>query len=109
MSMSRSWFRFGPFTLLAAGVCLLPAFAQVPAPAPLQPGAAAPLGPRAAGGAAPRPDPAIPDEEALKLAGLSPTDGAKLVAYLKQRTLSDSDQGRIKEIIARFGADDFEE
>jgi hypothetical protein len=49
------------------------------------------------------------DEEALKKADLSPTDGARLVAYLKLRTLSDSEQGKIAEIIERFGVDSFDE
>ena len=51
----------------------------------------------------------LSDEEALKQAKLSPTDGEKLLNYLKQRTLSDADQGRINDIIERFGADDFDE
>jgi hypothetical protein len=51
----------------------------------------------------------LSDEEALKQAKLSPTDGEKLLDYLRQRTLSDADQGRINEIIAKFGADDFDE
>jgi hypothetical protein len=49
------------------------------------------------------------DEEALKLAGLSATDGAKLVEYLRQRTLTAADEGKIKEIIRRFGADAYED
>src|SRR5690349_15738483 len=54
-------------------------------------------------------EPTLSDAEALKKADLTPTDGPKLLAYLRQRTLSDSDQARIAEIIARFGADDFED
>jgi hypothetical protein len=53
--------------------------------------------------------PAMSDEEALKKADLNPTNGKQLLDYLKQRTLSDVDQGKIQAIIARFGADDFEE
>lgn len=49
------------------------------------------------------------DEDALKAAGLTGEDGKQLVEYLKQRTLSDVDQGKIAEIINRFGADVFEE
>jgi hypothetical protein len=49
------------------------------------------------------------DHEALKAAGLSPEDGPRLIEYLKQRTLSDVDQGRISGIIKRFGSDDFNE
>jgi hypothetical protein len=51
----------------------------------------------------------LTDEEALKKAGLSPTDGPKLIEYLRLRTLSDADQGKIAGIIKRFGADDFDE
>jgi outer membrane protein assembly factor BamB len=51
----------------------------------------------------------LSDAEALKRANLSETNGAKLIEYLKQRTLTESEQGRIAEIIKRFGADDFDE
>src|SRR5262249_28719165 len=51
--------------------------------------------------------PAITDEEALKSAGLSPTDGAKLVGYLKMRTVSDVDQSKIQVLIRKLGADLF--
>jgi len=51
----------------------------------------------------------LSDDEALKQAKLSPTDGEQLLGYLKQRTLSDSDQGKIFDIIARFGSDDFDD
>ncbi|HEV3384184.1 MAG TPA: hypothetical protein VG097_05180, partial [Gemmata sp.] len=54
-------------------------------------------------------DTAMTDEEALKSAGLTAVDGAKLIEYLRQRTVSDVDQGKIAGIIKRFGADDFEE
>jgi hypothetical protein len=40
---------------------------------------------------------------------LSAEDGTKLIEYLKQRTLSDSEQGKIAGIIKRFGADDFDD
>jgi hypothetical protein len=52
---------------------------------------------------------AMTDEEALKAAGLTPDDGKKLLEYLKLRTLSESEQGKIAEIIKRFGADSFAE
>jgi hypothetical protein len=52
---------------------------------------------------------AISDEEALKSAGLTPTDGAKLIGYLKQRTVSDVDQGKIQGLIKKLGADLFDE
>lgn len=64
---------------------------------------------RPGGVAATAPDPNLSDDEALKKAGLSSTDGAKLLDYLKQRTLSDKDQSKIEGIIARFGADDFDD
>ncbi len=53
--------------------------------------------------------PQLSDEEALKKANLDPKDGNKLLEYLRQRTLSDADQGKINGIIARFGADSFED
>ncbi len=71
-----------------------------------QPIRAQPIG---AGGQPTVVTPALSDEEALKQAKLSPTDGQQLLDYLKQRTLSDVDQGKILEIIARFGADDFDD
>ncbi|HEY1192031.1 MAG TPA: PQQ-binding-like beta-propeller repeat protein [Gemmata sp.] len=49
------------------------------------------------------------DEAALKEAGLSATDAAALLGYLKTRTLSDSDRSKIGEVITRFGVDEFEE
>ena len=62
------------------------------------------------GGAAPaQADAALSDEEALKKAGLAAGDGAKLVEYLRLRTLSDAEQGKIGDIIARFGADGFDD
>jgi hypothetical protein len=51
----------------------------------------------------------ISDEEALKTVGLSPQDGPKLIEYLKLRTLSDADRGKITGIIKRFGSDDFDD
>lgn len=51
----------------------------------------------------------LSDEEALKLAGLSPDDGAKLVGYLRQRTVSDTDQGKLLELIKKFRADRFDD
>jgi hypothetical protein len=49
------------------------------------------------------------DDEALKAAGLTATDGGRLIEYLKNRTLSDLDQSKIAGIIKRFGADDFDD
>ncbi len=51
----------------------------------------------------------ITDEEALKQAGLSAKDGPKLVGYLKQRTVSDTDQGKLQGLIKQFRADEFED
>ena len=62
-----------------------------------------PIGPGGASSATP----AISDEEALKSAGLSASDGAKLVGYLKLRTVSDVDQGKIQGLIKKLGADLF--
>ncbi len=56
-----------------------------------------------------RPAAALSDAEALTKAKLNPDDGQQLLEYLKQRTLTDADQTKIGGIIARFGADDFEE
>lgn len=53
--------------------------------------------------------PAPNDDDALRAAGLFPPDGAKLVAYLKQRTVSDADQGRIRDLLARFKSDKFDD
>ena len=57
----------------------------------------------------PSADAKLSDEEALKKAGLPADDSAKLLEYLRQRTLSDADQGKIAKLIEQFGADDFDE
>jgi hypothetical protein len=49
----------------------------------------------------------ISDDEALKSAGLSATDGEKLIGYLKLRTVSDAEQGKINTLIKKLGADLF--
>src|SRR5947207_5243062 len=54
-------------------------------------------------------DPPMSDDEALKAAGLSPTDGPQLVAYLKLRSSSDNDQGKIQGLIRKLGVDSFED
>src|SRR5688572_4197790 len=64
---------------------------------------------KAKAGAADNPNLNISDEDALKQAGLSPTEATPLLEYLKVRTLTDVDQNRIGEVIKKFGADDFEE
>src|SRR5215218_6017344 len=60
-------------------------------------------------GAADGPNLNVSDEDALKQAGLSPTEAGPLIEYLKVRTLTEVDQNRIGEVIKKFGADDFEE
>ncbi|MDY3551754.1 PQQ-binding-like beta-propeller repeat protein [Gemmata sp. JC717] len=50
----------------------------------------------------------LSDDAALKAAGLTATDADALLAYLKARTLSDDDQSKIGEVIARFGTDEFD-
>lgn len=52
--------------------------------------------------------PTLSDDEALKQAGLSPTDADALLEYLKARTLTDVDQNKINDVIKKFGDDDFE-
>lgn len=52
--------------------------------------------------------PTLSDAEALKQAGLTPGDPRSLIEYLKARTLTDADQNTIREVIKKFGADDFE-
>ena len=99
--MSRSIFRLAPLALLLA---LAPAAAQTEALV-LQP-------PTPPGGPTAVPTtttPALSDDEALKSAGLSATDGAKLIGYLKLRTVSDVDQGKIQSIIKKLGGDLFDD
>ena len=102
------WFRFS--SALAGSVLAIwlvaAANPQIPAPVPAAGKQAVKVG--AAKGTLTA-EPTVSDEEALKLAGLSADDGPRLVEYLKQRTLSDADRGKITAIIKRFGADDFED
>ena len=51
----------------------------------------------------------LSDEDALKQAGLAPTEVAPLIEYLKVRTLTDLDQSKIGDVIKKFGADDFDD
>lgn len=51
----------------------------------------------------------VSSAKALKEAGLDETDPAGLIEYLKLRSLSDGDLDKIRQVIERFGADDFEE
>lgn len=54
-------------------------------------------------------DPKVADAKALEAAGLKPDDPGPLLAYFRQRTLSDTDVGRILAVIRRFAEDDFDE
>jgi HEAT repeat protein len=49
---------------------------------------------------------ADPDEATLKAAGI-PTDGPKLAAYIKERTVTVADEARIKALVRRLGDDEF--
>jgi hypothetical protein len=98
------------FTLavgLVAVLVLLPAAAQQPVLQLAVPGGA-PLAPGRPG-SGPDAKPAVSDEDALKAAGLSPTDGEKLVGYIKLRTVSDADQGKIQTLIKKLGAEQFDD
>src|SRR5688500_12044431 len=99
-------YRLVPALGLAALLALGDAAAQM-VQAPAQPVEPAPR--RVVKGGFGRAAQPLSDAEALKKANLSETDGAKLVEYLQQRTLTETEQGRIAEIIKRFGVDDFEE
>lgn len=68
-----------------------------------------PLPPRGGGRAvSTQPEP-LSDAKALEVAGLSAEDPAGLIAYLRQRTLSDADMSKIQSVIRRLGSDDFDE
>jgi hypothetical protein len=98
--------------MMLGGLFTIPVTADDdPAPVKLRKGVGKqPVPPGVAGQPGGQPgDPAISDDEALTKAGLTPTDGPKLIGYLRQRTLSDADQGKITAIIKRFGADDFDD
>ena len=49
------------------------------------------------------------DEKALTAVGLKPDDPGPLLDYLRLRTLSPTDLGRIRGVIRRFAEDDFDE
>jgi hypothetical protein len=105
--MRQFWFPTAvTFLLTLTGVLSLGALADEPVrinPLPAQPIVKG--GKRA--GMTPT-QPKLSDEEALKKAQLDPDNGPKLIDYLKQRTLSDAERGKIAAVIERFGADDFE-
>ncbi len=87
----------------------LAAFWLVPAPA--QPARILPVRRPPIIRPAPVPDrssPVLSDDQALKQAGLNPSDPNALIDYLKARTLTDVDQTTISEMIKKFGTDDFE-
>lgn len=100
--------RYGmPFAvvLLFAALVAIPGAAQDPPPVAIKrPVAVRPVAP--AGQPA---DGQLTDEAALKEAGLVATEAGPLLEYLKARTLSDADQSKIGEVIARFGADEFDD
>lgn len=92
-------------SLVALAAPSAPVTADEPIPVP-------PLVPRAKQpvkkGATPAPFVAVNDPDTLKKAGL-PTDDAKaLLDYIRARTLSDAEQTKIGDVIAKFGDDDFE-
>src|SRR5437588_790912 len=91
--MPRFRLPLGTFALLAGLVGLVPAAQPV-----LQPGGLA-------GAGQPPATPAASDEEVLKQAGLSPADGPQLVAYLKQRSVSDLARGKLDDLIRQLAAD----
>ena len=64
---------------------------------------------RQPGGGATTPGEGMTDADALKQAGLTADEAGPLLEYLKARTLTDADQSRIGEVIARFGADGFDD
>lgn len=90
------------FALLLVALVFAPVAADDEVPVPIK----RPI--RVQPGGAAVPNPAINDGDALKQAGLSPTDPAPLLEYLKARTLNDVDQNAINEVIKKFGDDDFE-
>src|SRR5687767_14054655 len=100
--------RFGMTFALAAPLAALLVAAATgdEIPVPIKKGG---FGVKAKGGAADNPNLNVSDEDALKQAGLSPTEATPLLEYLKVRTLTDVDQNRIGDVIKKFGADDFEE
>ena len=103
--MRSFWLRYVPALSFAGIVAICVAAAQ-PMPARVQPVKRPPGRIVNSTQVAETP---LSDEEILKKAKLSETDGAKLIEYLRQRTLTETEQARIASIIKRFGADDFEE
>lgn len=113
--MPRPW---KPLGLLALAAGLSAAAAQDPPPAvpPLPAGRVKMARPAVVGSApasmpapAAAPEVSVSDDDALRQAGLPPDDGPKLVDYLKRRTVSDADRGKIQGLIGRFKADGFDD
>jgi hypothetical protein len=103
-AMGITWFRIIPATGLAT-LLVWSAAAEEPFPIRVRPAQRQPARVKTATDSA---EP-LTDSEALKRANLDETDGKKLIDYLRQRTLTESEQGRIAEIIKRFGVDEFDE
>jgi len=89
------------FAVFLATLLAVPASAQKVIVQPGTPPVAG-GGPMVAGG-----KPAVNDDEALKSAGMTANDGEKLIGYLKMRTVSDIDQGKINGLIKKLGAERF--
>ena len=60
-------------------------------------------------GQSPAGKPDLTDAQALAAAKLKPDDPAALLEYFRLRTLSDADMARIRGVIARLGADEFDD
>jgi outer membrane protein assembly factor BamB len=102
--------RFAVFGLVIplVALVLVPAAGDEPVPVPIK----RPIRPPIGGPVAPGETTIgaqLNDSEALKQAGLNPDEAGPLIDYLKARTLTEADLGKIGAIIHKFGADDFEE
>ncbi len=100
--------RIGPLFVLVAALAALaaPAPADEPPPVPPLPKVRPPI----------RNNPiakvpvavAVNDSDTLKQANLPADDAKALLDYIRARTLSDADQTKIGDVIAKFGDDEFE-
>lgn len=88
---------------LAAAIAVVVTAAAQPVPVQIQP-VKRPI----RGGTAVT-QPALSDDQALAKANLNAADGGKLIEYLRQRTLTETEQSRIEAVIKRFGAEDFDD
>lgn len=93
--------RLGPPLVLAASLVALAAPADEPL-RPVLPGGRQPVK------KAPPAATQLNDAEALKQVNLSADEAKPLLDYIRARTLSDSELGTITQVIARFGADDYD-